>query len=206
MRRRFGFIAILLLVIGIVAGCGESEEPTAIPQIQGKLIPWGTDSPAGGRYIVLCKLLGPAQDGECVLTETAAETDSTGAFSLSGATEGSYFVLYDSGLSDFQEALEKWGGETLDFSDMDWLSEFLGVDLRTEPVEFRVPEGISHSPHEGWLTQYCTLTLSFGNSPFIIAHDMEKAQEDRELQCLVVDVTPGELEAIKVQAAYFGEQ
>jgi hypothetical protein len=136
--------------------------------------------------------------------ETAAETDKTGAFNISGAVEGSYFVLYDSGLSDFQEALEKWGGETLVFGDMDWLSEFLGVDVRSEPVEFRVPEGISHSPHEGWLTHYCTFTLSVGNSPFIIAHDMDRAQEERDIQCLIVDVTPGELKSITVQAAYFG--
>ena len=206
MLHRFGFIIILILVIAFVVGCGENEEPTAIPQVQGILVPWGTDSPVEGRNIVLCQLLVPPQDGECVLMETAAETDKTGAFNISAVTEGSYFVLYDSGLSDFQEALEKWGGETLLFRDMDWLSEFLGVDVRSEPVEFRVPEGISHSPHEGWLTHYCTLTLSVGNSPFIIAHDMDNAQEEQDLQCLIVDVTPGELESITVQAAYFGGQ
>lgn len=185
-------------------GCGENAVPTAIPQIQGMLVPWGTNSPVGGRYVVLCQLSGPPQDGECLLMETAAETDYTGAFNISGVNEGSYFVLYDSGLSDFQKALEEWGGETLTFADMDWLSEFLDLDLRTDPVELRVPEGISHSPHEGWLTHYCTLTLLVGNSPFIVAHDMDWAQEERDLQCLIVDVRLGEREDITVQAAYFG--
>jgi hypothetical protein len=204
MHRRFILITSLILVVGLLVGCRERDEPTAIPQIQGMLVPWGTDSPVEGRHIVLCHLLGLPQDGQCVLRETATQTDDTGSFIVSGAAEGSYFVLYDSGLSDFQEALDKWGGETLVFAEMDWLAEFLEIDLRTEPVEFRVPEGISRSPHEGWLTHYCTLTLSVGNSPFIIAHDMDKAQQEQELQCLIVDVTPGVLQSIKIQAAYFG--
>jgi hypothetical protein len=206
MQGNVGLIILLILVFGVVSGCGVSDEPTAVPQIEGMLVPWGTDSHIEGRHIVLCRLLGAPQDGECELMETAAISDDHGAFYLSGVSQGSYFVLYDSGLSDFNEALDEWGGETLVFADLDWLSGFLGIDLRIEPVEFRVPDGISHSPHEGWLTQYCTLTLSVGDSPFVIAHDMDRAQAEQELRCLIVDVTPGELQDITVQAAYFGEK
>lgn len=138
--------------------------------------------------------------------KTATNTDDEGHFTISGLPTGTYFILYDSGLSEFDEAMDRWGGEVLRFGDMDWLSEFLDVDLKTEPVEFRVPEGISRSPHEGWLTHYCTLTLSIGDSPFIVAHDIELAQTERELRCLKVDVTPGKPVFIEVQAAYFGER
>ena len=101
--------------------------------------------------------------------------------------------------------MDRWAGQELRFGDTEWLSEFLEVDLDTEPVEFRVPEGISHSPHQGWLTHYCTLTLSVGSSPFIIAHDMEKAQQDRELRCFVVEIVRDRPVSIEIQAAYFGD-
>lgn len=206
MYRRISMVAILFLVFGILVSCGEAEEPTAtpIPDIQGKIVSWGSYSPVGGRHIVLCKLLGPPQEGRCRLMETAAQTDQTGTFYLSGAEEGMYFVLYDSGLADFMEALDRWGGQEMNFSDPDWLAEFLGVDIRTDPIEFRVPEGISHSPHMGWLTHYCTLTLSVGDSPFIVAHDLELAQQDRELICLTVEIEPGQTKTIEVEAAYYG--
>ena len=154
----------------------------------------------------MCRIVDQPSDGRCELMPVAAVTDDQGNFVISYVQAGSYFILYDSGLTDFDEALDLWGGKILRFGEREWLSEFLGVDLDTEAVEFRVPEGISHSPHQDWLTHYCTLTLSVGNSPFIIAHDMEKAQETRDLRCLIVEVIPGEPFAIEIQAAYYGER
>ena len=78
-------------------------------------------------------------------------------------------------------------------------------ELRQD-LESLIREGmIELLPHEGWLTHYCTLTLSVGSSPFIIAHDMERAQQERELRCLVVEVSQEGPASIEIQAAYFGD-
>ena len=208
MVGRYTVAAILLVLLYLLAACSDvdSLEDTVIPLVEGQLTAWGENSPVENRHVVLCRIVDLPSDGICELMPSAAITDDQGKFALSSVPVGSHFILYDSGLTDFDQALDLWGGETLRFGDMDWLSEFLGIDLNTEPVEFRVPEGISHSPHEGWLTRYCTLTLSVGNSPFIIAHDMEKAQDTRDLSCLIVEVAPGIPVALEIQAAYFGDE
>ena len=174
--------------------------------VKGTLIPWGKGSPVEDRHVTLCRLQDEPEGGLCELMPSAAITDSVGRFELPSVPTGKYFILYDSGLEDFDQAMKEWGGKTLSFGDTDWLSDFLGVDLAAEPVEFRVPEDISHSPHEGWLNHYCTLTLSVGRSPFIIAHDMELAQESRLLSCLIVDVSPGATVDVEIQAAYYGDE
>jgi hypothetical protein len=208
MVRRYIAYSHLFVLLFLVAACSSPDDPEDTPStsVEGQLTAWGEKSHVDNRHIVLCRIEDKPSDGRCELMPTAAVTDDQGNFAISYVPAGSYFILYDSGLTDFDEALDLWGGEMLRFGDMDWLSEFLGVDLQTEPVEFRVPEGISHSPHQGWLTHYCTLTLSVGNSPFIIAHDMEKAQESRDLRCLIAEVTPGEQIALEIQAAYYGER
>ncbi|HET6447284.1 MAG TPA: hypothetical protein VFI27_22205 [candidate division Zixibacteria bacterium] len=207
MKRGRIALTLFLLFLFALAGCSDSDRPSdeSVSSVEGQLSPWGDYSPIENRHIVLCRVIDQPKDGECELMESSAVTDENGKFAVSSVPAGTYFILYDSGLTDFDEALDRWGGEMLRFGDMEWLADLLGLDLRTEAVEFRVPEGISHSPHEGWLTQYCTLTLSVGNSPFIIAHDMVEAQEERELHCLIVDVTPGEAVSIDVQAAYYGK-
>jgi hypothetical protein len=207
MRKSRALVQILFLTLALVA-CSAIEQPTDVPAhfVEGQLIPWGSNSPVAERHVVLCRINGQPSDGECELMESAAVTDEQGFFSASAVQPGTYFILYDSGLMDFDEAMDLWRGKTLRFGDIEWLSEFLGVDLHTEPVEFRVPEGISHSPHEGWLKRYCTLTLSVGNSPFIIAHDIEHAQSARDLRCLTVEITPGKPVSLEVQAAYYGDR
>jgi len=206
--RRPDALVLMLLVILAVAACSALDQPTDVPSylVDGRLVPWGDNSPVDDRHIVLCRIVDQASDGECELMESASITDEQGNFAVSAVQPGTYFILYNSGLSDFDEAMDLWRGKTLRFGDMEWLSEFLGIDLRTEPVEYRVPEGISHSPHEGWLTRYCTLTLSVGNSPFIIAHDIEHAQNERDLRYLTVDITPGAPVTIEVQAAFYGDR
>jgi len=208
MVRRYIVSTILFVLLYLLAACSSLDglKDTPSPSVEGQLTAWGENSPIDNRHVVLCRIVDLPSDGLCELMPSAAVTDDQGYFVVSSVPAGSYFILYDSGLTDFDQALDLWGGEVLSFGDMGWLAEFLGVDIQTEAVEFRVPEGISHSPHQGWLTHYCTLTLSVGNSPFIIAHDMETAQENRDLRCLVVDVTPGELASIDIQAAYYGER
>jgi hypothetical protein len=62
----------------------------------------------------------------------SVETDALGRIELSDMPEGTYFALYDSGLSDFDQAMDRWRGETLRFGDRECLSDFLGIDLDNE--------------------------------------------------------------------------
>jgi hypothetical protein len=208
MKSRLASVTILVVCLLLIGACTETTEPAEIPfaELEGRVTPWGSKSHVEGRKIVLCKTTGEAKDGECVLSKTASTTDKAGNFTVSEVQAGNYFLLYDSGLSDFDQALERWGGQRLRFGEADWLSEFLGVDVNSEPVEFRVPEGISHSPHEGWLIHYCTITLSIGNSPFIVAHDILLAESEQEISCLQVDITPGQVQTVVLQVAFFGDR
>ncbi len=208
MKSRLARVTFLVFCFLLIGACTETTEPAEMPfaELEGRVTPWGSKSHVEGRKIVLCQTTGEAKDGDCVLSKTASTTDITGKFTVFEVQAGNYFLLYDSGLSDFEQAMERWGGQTLRFGEADWLSEFLGVDVNSEPVEFRVPEGISHSPHEGWLNHYCTITLSIGNSPFIVAHDMLLAESERELRCQKIDITPGQVQTIVLQVAYFGDR
>jgi hypothetical protein len=133
-----------------------------------------------------------------------ANTDRQGRFQFYDVPAGTYFLLYDSGLSDFDEAMAKWGGKTMHFGDQEWLSSFLGVDFSRGEVDYRMPEGISLSPNVDWLSSYCMLTLLVGESPFIIAHDLQGVSHDRELHCAVIDVLPSQTVRVDVQVLYFG--
>lgn len=203
------FVLALILLIIVQAACNSqllaSETPTATVSIIGVLRPWTSGTPIAARKVALCRSLGNPRDGLCDLLPKTAETDRQGRFQFYGVPEGMYFLLYDSGLSDFDEAMARWAGETLHFGDREWLSGFLGVDLSESEFEYRMPEGISLSPGADWLSTYCLLTLLVGESPFIIAHDLESASHERELHCAIIDVFPGQTTRVDVQVLYYGE-
>lgn len=172
--------------------------------VSGRLHAWTPDTPIANRNVTLCRTIGDYTEGNCELMDTAVESDDRGRFKIENVPEGIYFVLYDSGLSDFNDALQKWGGRSLHFGDRDWLIEFLGANPDDGWVTYRLPEGIIPTPHEGWLSHYCGLTLLIGYSPFIIAHDMELARDQRQLNCFLVEVKPGETSQIDISVTFFG--
>jgi hypothetical protein len=183
----------------------QSSTPTAVVNIIGVLRPWTDSVPVEARRIALCRSQGDPRDGLCELISETATTDGQGRFHISGIPTGAYFLLYDSGLNDFDEAMAKWAGQTLHFGDQDWLSDFLGVDLTGDSIDYRTPEGISLATDVDWLSSYCLLTLLVGESPFIIAHDLQSASHDQELHCAVINVMPGQTSRVDVQVLYFGE-
>ena len=211
MKGRSVFFFLALVILG---GVPDACQPlpltpeTYAPEVSvlGVFRPWTADTPVANRRVTLCGSQGDPRDGVCTLMESSVTTDRQGRFQIYDVPTGTYFLLYDSGLSDFDEALEEWGGKTLHFGDQEWLSEFMGVDLSDDDFEYRVPEGISFSPHAGWLSSYCLLTLLVGESPFIIAHDLEQASHERELHCALINVLPGQPARVDLQVLYFGEQ
>ncbi|HSG18550.1 MAG TPA: hypothetical protein VLE70_19810, partial [Anaerolineae bacterium] len=210
--KRCNLIFLLALVILGVAqvACQPSllvpEAQSPEVSVLGLFRPWTAETPVADRRVALCGGLGDPRDGLCTLMEDSVTTDRQGRFQFYDVPAGIYFLLYDSGLSDFDEALAKWGGKTLHFGDQEWLSEFLEVDLSDDDFEYRIPEGISFSPQAGWLSSYCLLTLLVGESPFIIAHDLEQASHDRELHCALVNVLPDQPAKVDIQVLYLGKQ
>jgi hypothetical protein len=207
-RHSVTFVLVLILSSILQAACSpltaSPETPTVTVSIVGVLRPWTADTPIAGRHVALCKSQGDPRDGLCELLPHTVDTDRQGRFQFYDIPAGTYFLLYDSGLSDFDEAMAKWGGKTLHFGDQEWLSDFLGVDFSSGEIEYRMPEGISLSPNVDWLSSYCLLTLLVGESPFIIAHDLESVSHDRELHCAVINVLPGQTSRVDIQVLYFG--
>lgn len=207
-RHSVTFVLVLILSSIFQAACSlqtvSPETPTVTVSIVGVLRPWTADTPIAGRHVALCKSQGDPRDGLCELLPHTVDTDRQGRFQFYDVPAGTYFLLYDSGLSDFDEAMAKWGGKTLHFGDQEWLSDFLGVDFSSGEIEYRMPEGISLSPDVDWLSSYCLLTLLVGESPFIIAHDLESVSHDRELHCAVINVLPDQTSRVDVQVLYFG--
>jgi hypothetical protein len=201
------FILALTFLSAVQVACGSqipsSETPTATVSIIGQLRAWTSNTPIAGRHLALCRSQGDPRDGLCELLTHTALTDRQGRFQFYDVPSGTYFLLYDSGLSDFDEAMAKWGGETLHFGDQEWLSDFLGVDLSQDNIEYRMPEGLPFTPGVNWLSSYCMLTLLVGQSPFIIAHDLESVSQQRELHCDLISVLPGQTARVDVQVLYF---
>jgi len=211
VMKRFWIIYTIVLVSSAAfqVACSSQilspETPTAALSIVGVLRPWTEGTPVAGRQVALCRSQGDPRNGLCDLMPNTVETDHQGRFQFYGVPAGTYFLMYDSGLSDFDAAMAEWAGKTLHFGDQEWLTDFLGVDLSEDDFEYRIPEGITFSPSVDWLSTYCLLTLSVGKSPFIIAHDLQSASHDRELHCALIDVLPGQTSRVDVQVLYFAE-
>jgi hypothetical protein len=202
---------LLLFLTVILTACSDVSfwKPHASPEpagnVTGTVHAWVEGTPVSGRHIVLCRSQADPREGNCDLMDRSAETDFFGRFQLDDVPQGTYFVLYDSGLSDFHQAMERWGGETLNFGNREWLTEFLGVDPDNEEPSFRIPEGIEISPHDDWLRPYCMLTLLVGNSPFIIAHDLDRIQDVEELTCELLVVFADDTAEVDIQVIQFDE-
>lgn len=210
MKRIHGTPLLILIVLLFQIACQVSAltPATATPQVSliGVLRPWTSGTPIAGRRVTLCRSQGDPRAGACDLLDYSVTADGQGRFQFYDLPTGTYFLLYDSGLSDFDEAMAIWGGQTLHFGDQEWLTDFLGVASLEDGFEYRLPDGISFSPHAGWLSSYCLLTLSVGESPFIIAHDLESASHERELHCALINILPGQSAKVDIEVVYFGDR
>jgi hypothetical protein len=197
-------ILLPLLVLALPAlACGIVPTPTLVPAVKGTLEPWTDDTPIAGRHIVACQIV---KEGECALMESAVTSNDQGEFEIYGMPRGEYFFLYDSGLSDFDEAMERWGGQVFGFFDSEWLNEYFGLYAPPgEWVEFHVPEGVSITDTER-LFAYCQFSLMLGKSPFVLAHVIgQEFQDNRVLEPVTVDIAEGQTSQVEFQVVYYGE-
>jgi hypothetical protein len=136
--------------------------------------------------------------------ESAATTDQQGRFQIAAMPPGEYFVLYDSGLSDFEAALERWGGTTFRWFDEDWLDEYFGMYAGGGWAKFHQPQGVFMPPER--LRAYCQFALLLGSSPFVLAHKLGQTfQDERILEPITFEVTEGQANQIEFSVEYFGE-
>lgn len=173
----------------IMSGCGSGQT-----SITGEIQAYG-DYPIAGRKIALGQIsdqiLDDGQEVErCTLLETVAVSDQNGFFEFKEIPLGNYLLFYDSGLSDFDVAVGKWAGKTLRISDRKWLLEsFLETDkseislhLFKESANLLAMQGMERTQ------QYLMATFMIGNSPFILAHDVDRIVRLNELSIIIAVV------------------
>ena len=196
----------IALALSVLKAC---DMPWTVPPprtggIVGRLEPWNGQELVTHRYVALCRQIQDARPGECDLMQRATVTDATASFSFENVPVGTYFLMLESGVGDFEAMLNEWGGKRLHLGDPVWLSDFLNVNLEEEWQTLLIPEGVPWSPHRHWLREYCRLTLMIDQSPIIIAHDLDLAAESRQLHCLLVTVKPDLTRSVTVKAPWFG--
>jgi hypothetical protein len=145
-----------------------------LPAVRGRIHPW-SDEPIANRKIVLCELYEETiwKPYDCKLTTHSTTSDGSGAFSLEKVPPGRYLVLYDSGMTDFDAAVQRWAGRVIILGDYLWLDDngFFSEDSKGN-FYLIMPEG---APYESFYYYRSELTLTVGGSPFFVAHDITKA-------------------------------
>lgn len=202
-------MAIVALLV-LTAGCDDSSKTSIVGQITA----YG-DHPIADRRIALCQFSQGSEveetpittPMECTLLETVAVSSSEGRFAFEDVPPGLYLLLYDSGLGDFGAALQEWAGKNLRVGDTEWLlSTFLGNDqgdnqaevhIFSELANFMVIRGMEATG------QYMALHFMLGDSPFVLAHDVEKMMTEGQMSIAVAKAQK-EPPPLSFPALYFG--
>lgn len=199
MKGKSSFVLIYLITTVILVSCG--------PSIEGTLSPWD-DSAIVGRQLVLCQIIGDEHEMpiDCILMDDVVESDSLGRFQFGVTPPGYYLIIYDSGLSNFEEGIQRWGGKILELGDVGWLLlEYPTIgEIEEGHMDIHVPIG-APDRHLPWAVDYSMQVLLMGKSPFIVAHDVKNTFSDRELDLIIVEVTKGNTNQVEFQVPFFGE-
>ncbi len=177
-------------------------EPSQPITLHGVLLSPGEPGFATGRQVVLCQLVGEWRrwPTDCLLSKAASTSDPQGQFAFENIAPGTYFILYDSGLSDLDAGLQRWGGQVLRPGDWPWIrDDFLGIESGGS-VNIHAPESLSFGPSLS-RTEYGVQTLLLGNSPFILAHEQDIAADLSQVEPIVVEVKGSPRIGIKVPIA-----
>lgn len=199
-QRRF---VLMLTGVLLLIGCAPKT-----PSITGTLSPWTASTPIAERKLALCEVSKDELIGipfDCLLTETVARSNEEGVYNFYDIPEGTYILIYDSGVRDFDATVKEWAGKTLEIGNGAWLTEFLNLAPNTFqrlylPAGFKMGTG-----YEQWNKEYVMNTLQFGPSPFVLAHDISKANEEQTIYYPLIDVVEGETFQADITVVYHGE-
>ena len=215
--KKIYFFVVIILLISAISGCDKVQgllaTPTPTPAIMGNLLPW-RDSLVADRQLALCEIIGDQETMpiNCLLLEDIAVSDSFGQFQFQDIAPGKYLIIYDSGLSEFDTGIQYFGGEILEIGDIDWILDnyttdfLLHYDILAQDdlakVSLNIPEG---APFDLDVGTYSFSLLLFDNSPFVVAHNVEKTFADNEINLVIIEVTEGMTSQVKFEAPVFGE-
>ena len=130
-----------------------------------------------------------------------ALSDEKGRFEFRDVPAGAYILFYDSGLSDFDAAMGKWAGQTIRIGDTEWLLDsFLEDDVPTIPI-FRELANLLGTRGMERTQFYMALNFMLGDSPFILAHDVDRMVRKNE-ESITVTVTGEKDQEVKFPALY----
>ncbi len=198
---RLFFIPISLLLI--LAACGEKK-----PSVTGTVTQWADDTQVANRQLALCKAVSESTTPwmDCVLETSISSTDSDGHFEFYDLEPGVYYIFYESGLGDFDEAMDYWGGRTFSWLDDDWNDEYWNefVGFSGGWVELHVPEGMPEEliTNSEFRNAYLQYFLLYPPSPFFVAFDVEKSFDMQGFfeSHIIVEVVEGETTDINIYA------
>ncbi|GAB4479003.1 MAG: hypothetical protein Kow00124_24080 [Anaerolineae bacterium] len=191
-------IYTLLLAALLLAACtpaatlesiGEGTGEDISLTVQGTLIAHNDTPSAAGIAVALCRSVdgGAYLPADCTLLPDKDISDAAGHFTFEDVEPGVYFVLYESGLADFDAALAAWGGRTLRPGDWAWVRDDLLGLAAGEAVNLHVPLMPAISPPLD-RTEYGLHTLLLGESPFVLAHHIEAAGDRSLVRPVTVEV------------------
>ena len=186
-----------------------TPEPTPTPgpepAISGKLDPWAEDTPIDGRHLALCRVSDTEGRSSCQLMTSSVTTADGGAFEFFDVPPGTYMLIYDSGVSSFDDGMDEWGGTELRIGDEDWRDTYFEDYVGSGWVAVHIPHGADVEPD--MIKPYAEFSLGFGDSPFILAHHLGVTYEDEPLvlRHITVDVVEGETAEPTVPIAYYGD-
>ena len=186
MKTKLAILIILVISLGLSAcepGQAFSPTLTPTPTITPTITPTSTltltptpDLPYirgevtsskgrfANRHFVLCQIL----DSGCIFTSLQASSNSDGHFEFPDVPHGSYYIFYDSGHEDFNNAVSKWEGKTIQIGDVDWLSNNFITKGNDGSISFTCPAGEVCIYDQNIF--YMAIYRFYGDSPFFWAH------------------------------------
>ncbi len=204
-------LAGLLLASGLLLAACRAQPPPPTPRptptpappasISGSFEPAGEGGEVAGRRVALCRAIGPARQLPfgCELLPEVETSDNGGRFRFDDLTPGTYLVLFDSGSGDFAAAVGRWAGRTIRPGDWPWLRDNLIQPEADGYVPVHRPTGLDPEARLN-LAAYGLQTLMIGDSPFIMAHQINEEDGHASAHLITVEAVGGEVVGVSVPA------
>jgi len=178
---------------------------TPMPSIVGQITAWRPGVPVASRRVFVCRVVDEldAYPSECVLQDTEALSDEGGRFQMVGLEPGTYELLYDSGTGDLEAALQRWKGQHLELHDIEWLEDEYFLPDSEGNCSFQLVAGMPLM--ESDFLWYVVGTLQYCDSPLLLAHNIQKTFDIKELAMTTAVVADGTSSQVEFAVLYFGE-